>query len=811
MNEVSSPSPARELVAELTAAITRPETWSDCVHRWSESRPDLLSKRLAVAIIDECRILLDGIHRNGMDPEAVSNGLYAACGKVERSHRAMASAFNPIHAVKRGWIRLGITDDLRTSTTRFTQRLSAWNREAEDAARLAEAAAQVRRLSFVMRSRFETVAEDWKEAEQDFRKPALTLYKHLLTLADEPLPMDIEAMARQLDDRLSQVVIDELTTRRTVFLEQKGLQEWMADVSLQIDPLPDTVRTVDRFRMEGPPSRSDFQMRSELQVLIQNGLFRKVRPVSESMNRQFESLLKRAEELKDMVAVNIDAGNHADEADSETMIRAGLNRAAQRLQELSENYRVRLAAVIDAATADIDAFATMLDEAAENGDYAGIVTYNRELIYRQKAVSLKNKTLAWWSRVVDQALIQYRHGKGVAAGWIHPVRAFLGYPTRSDASTTARTRAADYLRETERRLSELPLIYRTLFRFEPVQDPRYLKGRQALLEAVRESYGRWTAGQYSNVMLVGEQGSGKTSVLDELLRTSFADTARVRIVIPTTIWTEADLLGVLRDGFGLASVDSMEALTGELNRRPPGLIIMEGMQNLYLRHMDGFEAVERFLLLLAETGSRHFWFLTCTRYAWNYLDDVIHVSSTFTHVLSTDHMSAAHIRQAIMSRHRVSGFKAIFTPSERVKRSRAYRKLIDDEEARQAYLETQFFDDLARWARGNITIAMLFWLRSIRDVDTDAFTILPFSEDLIEIGDTFHLDDLFALAAILQHDDIRIDELAMNQNRSVAECRMTLTRLHSRRILHVDNGRYSLNSVLLRPVTLILTTRNILH
>jgi hypothetical protein len=40
---------------------------------------------------------------------------------------------------------------------------------------------------------------------------------------------------------------------------------------------------------------------------------------------------------------------------------------------------------------------------------------------------------------------------------------------------------------------------------------------------------------------------------------------------------------------------------------------------------------------------------------------------------------------------------------------------------------------------------------------------------------------------------------------------MTLTRLHARRILIEKEGRYSLNLVLMRPLTLRLQSKNILH
>jgi hypothetical protein len=755
------------------------------------------------AAIGAVTTLLDRHFEGRLTQEAFAE----VVGRVldEESARYAASGF-----LRRKWVDVGTEDGIRNATLRFERRLADWEEDVRARAGCDASDASLRELARHMRDRFIRVSEEWKRSESEFRKPALQLYKRLLDMSEEPLPAHVSEWAAELDARIGAIVVEGLLERRKVFLEQRGIQEWTSEVGLVAEALPVEIRIRTRSSDEGPPEREAFALRDTVMTLLHNGLYRRIRPVSETMNRQFESLIDRADELKDMVAVNLGAGQEVETGDREPLIRSGLIRAAQRLQELTENYRVRLAGVVDKAAQDIDRYAGLLETAADTGIFDEITTLNQELLVRQQAATWRNRFLAAWSRLLDAVLVHFRHARQVFRERILPVRQFLGYVDAVE-TPVARTRAADYLAETDRRLDELPLIYRTLFRFAPVRDPRYLKGRDSMIEGVRESFARWKTGAYSNAVLVGEQGSGKTSVIDELLRTVWADIRPCRILIPHTLWTEDDLLRQLRAGLDMPDADSLDDVADRLAGAPSKVILLEGLQNLYLRHMDGFDAMERFQLLLAQTGTRHFWFLTCTRYAWNYLDDMMQLSGSFTHVLDTDAMTAADIRSAIMTRHRVSGYRAVFTPSDRVKRSRAYRKLVDDEEARQRHLESAFFDDLAEWADGNITIAMLFWLRSIRDVDTDTFTILPFSADLVAIGDAFHLDDLFALAAVLQHGDLRIEELALNQNRPVSDCRMTLTRLKSRRILIETEGWFRLNAVLLRPVTVLLKTRNILH
>jgi hypothetical protein len=687
----------------------------------------------------------------------------------------------------------------------------AWNTELSHKERSVNTAALVDELVGVMQSRFGEMSTRWKEAEQVFRKPALSLYKKILDKAEAAVESETDALAAELDMMISRDLVDALTERRKVFLEQQGIQELITFYSMSLESLPKEIWHKESDSGSEPIPREPFELHHEVDSVFQNGLFRLLRQVSEEMNQQFERLLKKATDIREIVEVNLNAGKHAEAADRDTIIQEGLERAAQRIQELTENYRVRLAKVLENAQADITTYTDLLSECAKLERYDAIHSLNSDLKRRRQATSAKHSIIAGWSRFVDAALVRYRFSMIKVNEVVNPIRAFLGYRIDELDVPVARTRASDYLNETDVRLNELPLIYRTLFSFQPVTDARYLKGRERMMTSIADSRSRWEKKQFSNVVLIGEQGSGKTSLLDALTSTTMKDQPIRRFMVTSTIWTEADLTDLLKTEFDCKDAETMDDVVAHVLASPRQIVILEGLHNLFLRHMNGFEAMERFMLFLTQTGQSVFWVITCTRYSWNYLDDVMQLSGNFTHVMSTDRMSASDIREAIMTRHRVSGYQAVFTPSDSVKRSRAYKKLIDNEEARQAFLEAEYFDDLTKWSHGNITIAMLFWLRSIRDVNVDTFTITPFSKDLTEIGDTFLLDDLFALASILQHENINVSELALNQNRSEADCRLTLTRLHVRRMLIEKNGRYFLNTVLLRPMTIVLQSKNILH
>jgi hypothetical protein len=57
---------------------------------------------------------------------------------------------------------------------------------------------------------------------------------------------------------------------------------------------------------------------------------------------------------------------------------------------------------------------------------------------------------------------------------------------------------------------ELPPLYRLLFRLSPVEDRRFLVGRDQELAGIHPAVTDWAAGRFAACLLIGARGSGKT-------------------------------------------------------------------------------------------------------------------------------------------------------------------------------------------------------------------------------------------------------------------------------------------------------------
>ena len=71
-----------------------------------------------------------------------------------------------------------------------------------------------------------------------------------------------------------------------------------------------------------------------------------------------------------------------------------------------------------------------------------------------------------------------------------------------------------FLIETRKQMEALPFVYRRLFRIEPLLDDRFFSGRNDELIEFEQCFRNWQAGQFAITALVGEKGSGRTTLIN---------------------------------------------------------------------------------------------------------------------------------------------------------------------------------------------------------------------------------------------------------------------------------------------------------
>jgi hypothetical protein len=227
-----------------------------------------------------------------------------------------------------------------------------------------------------------------------------------------------------------------------------------------------------------------------------------------------------------------------------------------------------------------------------------------------------------------------------------------------------------------------------------------------------------------------------------------------------------------------------------------------------MRRLHGFENLIRLFHLISQTNPCIFWLCTCLQYSWKYLDNTHLISDYFAHVIFLENLSSETLREAILKRHRPSGFEMVFLPSEDYKKN--WILLRKRKTIQQSTLQTDFFNSLKEYTKGNLSFAFLFWLRSVIKVEDN---VLYFQFKKLNTGflRSLEVKKITSIYSILIHSGLTCDEHAEIFGISYNESFIQLMVMTDDGILRRTGEKYILNPLLYRHIVGHLESSNFIH
>ncbi|HEX9003326.1 MAG TPA: AAA family ATPase, partial [Blastocatellia bacterium] len=353
---------------------------------------------------------------------------------------------------------------------------------------------------------------------------------------------------------------------------------------------------------------------------------------------------------------------------------------------------------------------------------------------------------------------------------------------------------------------ELPAIYRRLFRFEAVQDPRFLVGRDREMEAIADARAMWEAERSVAVLIIGERGSGKTSLINCAIKRPLEGLEIVRGEFNERLSNAGQLREFLAKLLGL---DDPAQLEQALNKRRR-VVVLEELERSFLRQIGHYAAMRDLQRLIAATCGNTLWIVVTNQIAFRFLDASVSIGQSFSHRINAASAARDALRDAILLRHNLSGLRLQFSL---LSETRTIVGRLRNRLRGQADPEAIFFDQLARESAGVFRTAFEIWLGQIEAARAGTLLMKPLAApDLTPVIDALDTDDLFTLVAVLQHGSLMADEHATIFQKSLAASRAQIDELLAREIIEQDPGRpgFRIRPEALRVVKEALYRRNLL-
>lgn len=356
-------------------------------------------------------------------------------------------------------------------------------------------------------------------------------------------------------------------------------------------------------------------------------------------------------------------------------------------------------------------------------------------------------------------------------------------------------------------VGELSEAYReVLGRRAPLKGSLWV-GRDEPCAEVLSALGAWREDPGEAIALVGQRGSGKTAFLDVIATRQPSTMPVIRASVDQRFTQAERLVPWLSRLFEVAEQPDLAALQACLAERPPSAVLLDGGENLFLRTVHGFDALDRFLAFVSVTSTYVAWVLAFEANAWDFINRVHDRRHHFAKVVRLRGLSADQVQELIEARNQEAGIHADFRTLATAGRVTATQKSFELVRTARG-----FFRMLTEYTGGNPELSLLYWRQSLKPKSARRVEVGLFprpSEDVLQrLGER----ELFALTAIVQHGALTAGELSQVVDVPAGLCEMDLAFLRNSDLVTIDSGGYAeLEMAVMPAVTARLRAANLLY
>lgn len=646
-------------------------------------------------------------------------------------------------------------------------------------------------------------------------------YLDQLKELDESEQQALVGLSESIQAETKNIVEEKMCAPLNKALEEQifsqKLNEFAGSVTNVADEQQDKLTLIKNLEFEDNLPEYTFkeiEWQTFVRRLLGDYLASEMLPEELKVEHELSELSEDCSEVAQIITTNLKAAAEIDKKDEEKpidIIINGIDLALLKLEEIET-----IEAKFEQHTAKVfleqkEGLFKKIHELLKNQDVGEMKWADTQMRVRESADDYGEKLSIYWAKFVGKLEVLQRFLTHRFKEINESVRTFFGL-AEAEHINVQKTNIATILHETDLKFKELPFIYRRLFDFKREVDSGFFVKNSEFFDRTQKSLDLWDTGFPSSVAIVGEKGSGRSTLLRFLDNEVFTNQKVELVDISRTVYTEEALVSLMCKQLKVSEQKTARDLVAILHkRRKKTVILVENIQNSFVRNINGYGAINALLYIITETKKDAFWVVTCSRYAWGFLDVVNKISDYFSHTLQVDTHSEPDLEQLIMCRQKASGYQVEFKPDPTTAKSRSYKKLLDDYEESQLYLKERFFERLNKMAEGNATVAMIFWIRSIQDFEDSYFTIQPVDFSGIEYLADLDSNSLFVLSAFVVHDVLNAEELSLIIKMPKTASEMIISRLFARGLLVANGQNFSLNDMIYRQVVRLLKSRNILN
>jgi len=486
--------------------------------------------------------------------------------------------------------------------------------------------------------------------------------------------------------------------------------------------------------------------------------------------------------------------------------REALGRAVRVTERLRGEVEGQLEAIpTDVLSSLDDAFARIYQRLLGEPDERGEHELDHDERFRQAVKRLwrrvgqgigraRGGVVSLYRRFVGSELVQRARLRSGSERWD---------PARMSADVVGLEPSAD-------QLARMPYVLARLFTPNTLDSHHLLGGMEEEVDVVRAAHARFVEGAPVAVLVRGAAGSGKTSMARVALK-SLAGRHLVDVPLDADHRTEATLSEALVAHSGRRDAHTFDAVSKALSAGGRQVIILDGLEQLFVRTAGGLRLIRGLLHVIAATRDTVLWVVSVDEPTARLLEPLCDLPGYFTDHVTLSPQGAEALGSLIEARCRLSGFDVVWPPEAPGER-RWWRRLTG-RAPMAGEQRRRFLRRLAQESGGNIRDALTLFVNAIEEIGQEEIRLAPLTAPSLSWFDQLGRDAHRLLAACVVCGALNPREarevLLLPEERVAAAC----ARLVGTGLLVPsggDAGRLALRPHTWRRIVDLLVERNLI-
>ena len=338
---------------------------------------------------------------------------------------------------------------------------------------------------------------------------------------------------------------------------------------------------------------------------------------------------------------------------------------------------------------------------------------------------------------------------------------------------------------------ELPVVFTRLFTDPALEAADLLAGQDQEVAGLRSLLLGSGPGVRRGVAVLGH-GEGRGAAVNALLR-GLSEGLRIKRHILTQ---------------PVCDVEEVQRILD--SAKGQGCVVIEGLHWLYRAEPGGFEPLRHLVDGILEDEGENAWVLSADPHSWAFACSVVPLTDLFPGTLKLQTLTATELRQVLMNRHAMSGYRLRIGRSDG-NLGQMFRDTIRGRRGAEERFEETYFELLHEATGGVLRDALHLWMASVTEVDpgSDSISIGEVPESPVHALRELSETDLISLRQLCRQGRLdaanHADSLHMDPQNSAGE----LARLQHWGILTRTRHGFVVQDHLLGPLRRVLIEKGL--